>query len=272
MDRNLKIGIVGLGLIGGSIFKALCALKCDVYAVSRSLQTIEKAKKYCPNVSKSLKDLKKCDLIFVCTPMNLVLQVLDKLESIIPAQTIVADVSSLKGFVCKKKRPYKFIPTHPMAGTEFAGFDNSFENLFMDAKWVLTPMKNTDEEDIKKVTDIVKALGGIPIFSNPAEHDKTVALISHMPMLLSQALFKTVQHNKFALKLASSGFRDMTRLALSNEEMAVDMVSLNSENIQNAVLSLYSSIGELLSEDYPKQIKKIKQQRQNMYVEGKNVL
>lgn len=272
MDRSLKVGIVGLGLIGGSIFKALCALKCDVSATSRSSQTIEKAKEYSPKISKSLKDLKDCDLIFVCTPMNGVLEVLDKLESIVPPETIVADVSSLKGFVCNKKRPYKFIPTHPMAGTQFKGFENAFENLFMNAKWVLTPLKETEPEDIKKVTDIIKALGGIPVFSNPIDHDKAVALISHMPMLISQALFKTAQNNSLALKLASSGFRDMTRLALSNEEMASDMVNLNSENIQNAVLSLYSSVGELLSKDYLKQIKQIKQQRQTIYVDGKNIL
>lgn len=272
MDRSLKVGIVGLGLIGGSIFKALCALKCDVRAVSRATQTIEKAKEYSPNISKSLKDLKDCDLIFVCTPMNGVLEVLDKLESIVSAKTIVADVSSLKGFVCNKKRPYKFIPTHPMAGTEFKGFDNSFENLFMDSKWVLTPLKDTAKADIKKVTDIIKAFGSTPIFANPAEHDSAVALISHMPMIVSQAIFKTAQNNPLALKLASSGFRDMTRLALSNEEMAIDMVNLNSQNIQEAVLSLYSSIGELINQDYPKQIRKIKQQRQNMYIDSKNIL
>lgn len=272
MDRNIKVGIVGLGLIGGSIFKALCALKCEVYATSRSGQTIEKAKQYSPNVSKSLKDLKDCDLIFVATPMNQVLEILDILENIVSPETIVADVSSLKSFVCKKKRPYKFIPTHPMAGTEFTGFDNAYENLFMGSKWVLTPLKDTDKKDLKKVTDIIKALGSSPVLANPAEHDKAVALVSHMPMLISQALFKTAQNNPLALKLASSGFRDMTRLALSNEEMAVDMISLNCENIQESVLGLYSAIGELIGENYPKQIKQIKQQRQGMYLDGKNIL
>lgn len=272
MDRNLKIGIVGLGLIGGSIFKALLALKCDVSAVSVSSITVLKAKKYCPNVSKSLSKLKHCDVIFVCTPMHRINWVLDKFEKILPKKTIVADVSSLKGFVCQKKRPYQFIPSHPMAGSECAGFDNAFENMFRGAKWVLTPFQETLPENIKKITDIIYALGATPIFSQPSEHDEAVALISHMPLLVAQALFKTAQGNDLALKLASSGFRDMTRLALSSEELAIDMMSMNSQNVQQALLNLYASIGDLLSKDYPTKIREIKNERQKMYFDGKNVL
>lgn len=272
MDRNLKIGVIGLGLIGGSIFKALCALKCSVFASSKSNTTVAKAKKYCPDVSKSLDIVKDCDIVFVCTPMNRTDEVLNDLEKILPTSAIVADVSSLKKFVCKKKRPYKFIPTHPMAGTEFAGFDNSFETLFKDAKWVLTPCKKMAKTDLKKITNIIQVLGAKPVFTTPEEHDEAVALISHMPMLVSQALFKTAKTNSLAMKLASSGFRDMTRLAASNEEMATDMININSKNIQHALLKLYASIGELLDKNYTSQILKIKRDRQAMYPNGKNIL
>lgn len=272
MDRSLKVGIVGLGLIGGSIFKALCALKCDVYAASRSNLTIQKAKKYSINVSKSLMNLKCCDIVFVCTPMNETLEVLDNLEKVLPPSTVVVDTSSLKNFICKKKRSYVFVPSHPMAGTEFSGFDNSFETLFQDAKWVLTPFENTNKNDIKKITEIIDALGAKTIFSTPEEHDEAVALISHMPMLISQALFKTAKNNSLALKLASSGFRDMTRLALSNEEMANDMINMNCGNIQESLLKLYSSVGELLHKDYRTQIREITRERQVMYLDGKNAL
>lgn len=272
MDRNLKIGVVGLGLIGGSIFKALCALKCDVYAVSKSNQTLAKARNYSTNVSKSLLHLRQCDVIFVCTPINKTMEILDKLDDILNPNTIVTDVCSLKDFISKKKRKYKFIPSHPMAGTEFMGFDYSFESLFQGSKWVLTPLENTNDSDIKKLTDIIEVLGSKPIFTKTNEHDEAVALISHMPMLIAQALFKTAEGNDLALKLASSGFRDMTRLALSNEEMANDMITMNSENIQNAILKLYSSVGELLSNNYPSLIREIKKERQIMYFDGKNIL
>lgn len=272
MDRNLKIGIVGLGLIGGSIFKALCALKCDVYATSRSNQTIQKAKAYSLNISKSLLSLKCCDIIFVCTPINQTLTILEKLDNILSSKTIVTDVCSLKSFLSNKKRKYKFIPSHPMAGTEFSGFDNSFESLFLDAKWVITSDKNTDKKDLKILTDIIDALGAKTVFTTPEEHDEAVALISHMPMLVAQAIFKTAQKNELALKLASSGFRDMTRLAMSNEEMANDMITINSNNIQKALLELYSSIGELTNKDYYTQTRNIKKERQIMYSNGKNIL
>lgn len=273
MDRNLKIGVVGLGLIGGSIFKALCALGCEVYGISRSIHTIEKAKKYSEHVSKSLLQLKKCDIIFVCTPMNKTKVVLDKLDKILPTSAIVADVASIKGFVCDKVRPYKFIPTHPMAGTENCGFDNSYESLFQGAKWVIIPCQkgNAKAPDIKKLKDIINALGAKPVCTTAEEHDEAVALISHMPMIISQALFKTAKGNSLAMKLAASGFRDMTRLALSNEEMANDMVNLNSDNIQQALLKLYASIGSLLEKDYRTQIREIIKERQLMYGNGKNI-
>ena len=94
-----------------------------------------------------------------------------------------------------------------------------------------------------------------------------------MPLLLAQALFYTVKDNELALKLASSGFRDMTRLALSNEEMAVDMVNMNHKNIEQAILKFYSSVGDLIGKNYVKEIEKIKIQRQKMYDKnGKNNL
>ncbi len=264
MDRKLKIGVIGLGLIGGSIFKDLCTLGFDVIGVSKSADTIKKAKKY-SNASDSLQSIKSCDIVFVCTPMNKILSILDELENILDKKTIVSDVCSLKRFLQSKNRPYKFIPSHPMAGTEFSGFDNSFEGLFKGANWILTPFEKTSKKDIEKLGNIIKLLGAKPVFTSADDHDQAVALISHMPMLISQAIFKAACGNELALKIASSGFKDMTRLAMSNEEMAKDMINLNSDNIQNALLKLYSSVGDLLNKDYFEQICEIKKQRKEMF-------
>ncbi len=253
----MKIGIIGLGLIGGSIFKDLKRLGHDVIAISQSQDG--------ECIYKTYDYLKNCNIIFVCTAMNKTVSVLDEIERYVSKDTIVADVCSLKSFVCKKFRPYIFIPTHPMAGTENKGFESSLEGLFKDATWVLTPFKTTPEDAVKKLTDIIKQLGANPLFTTPQKHDEAAAMISHMPMLISQALFLAASENPLAMEMASSGFRDMTRLAMSNEEMAKDMVEMNHKNIENSVLKLYKAVGELTSGDYAELIKQIKTRRSKMF-------
>lgn len=270
----IKLGIVSLGLIGGSILKSLSKEKnIKIYAVTRNPETIEKAKNYTQFVSNDMHTLKCCDIIFVCSPMNKTLKILDELELILPNNTVVADVCSLKEFVMQKEYSYKFIGTHPMAGTENSGFDASFDALFEDAKWVITPHKNTEKDDIQKIKTIIERTKAKPITMPAKEHDKAVALISHMPMILSQALMNTVIEDKNALTLASSGFRDMTRLAMSNTEMAKDMVELNSNNISDAIILFMENTKSLLnSTDYKEKIEKLRNFRSNMYnSDGKNI-
>ena len=260
----MNVGVIGLGLIGGSIFKDLLRLGVNTIGISQS-QSGE-------HICKDYEVLKTCDIVFVCSAMNKTLEILDKLETVLRPETIVTDVCSLKKFVSEKERPYRFIPSHPMAGTENKGFESSMEGLFKGAKWVLTPKTTYSEatgyllpSGTKELISLIEKLGATPIITTPEEHDKAAAMISHMPMVLAQALFLSVKDNSLALDMVSSGFRDMTRLALSNEEMACDMVSMNSDNIQNAILHLYKSVGDLTSGNYPETISKIKAERADMF-------
>lgn len=251
----MKIGVVGLGLIGGSIFKRLRLEGFEVVGISKSQDG--------ENIYKSYEYLKDCNVVFVCSAMNKTLDILDELENFLTPETIVTDVCSLKKFVCEKKRPYRFIPSHPMAGTEHQGFANSFPELFEGANWALTPFDKMD--GITDLIQVIQKTGASVVLTTAEKHDEAVALISHMPMVVAQALFMTASDNPLALDLAASGFRDMTRLALSNTEMANDMVSMNSENIQNAILKLYKSLGDLTSSDYAQKIEQIKEQRAKMF-------
>lgn len=268
----MKIGIYSLGLIGGSLLKALCNNGYEIYAVTRNQQTIETAKAYTNNVSSDINTLKQCDVVFVCSPMSKAIAVLDELEGVVSSNTIVADVCSLKEFVMKKPRPYVFIGSHPMAGTENSGFDASFQELFVGAKWVLTPSEKVSQADIEKLVNIIETTGAKTLIASPKEHDKAVALISHMPMLIAQALVKTAMPDSLAVKLASSGFRDTTRLALSNIDMATDMIELNNDNIKEALNALVNNADVLLNSDYQDSIKYIKDFRSAMYnADGKNI-
>lgn len=269
----MKIGIVSLGLIGGSLFKCLTQTEHEIYAVTRNADTISKAKMLSQHVSDDYKILKDCDVVFVSSPISKTLDILDELEDIVSSKCLVLDCASVKEFVMKKERPYKFIGSHPMAGTEFTGYNNSFKELFVGAKWVLTPSKKISSDDIQTAKKIIKLTGANPIITKAKEHDIAVALISHMPLILSQALFNSVKDNDLALKLASSGFRDMTRLATSNLDMAEDMKKYNTQNIEAAFDNLAVSINEIKNTKDLKILTDIKNMRSNMYSnEGKNIL
>lgn len=252
----MKIGVVGLGLIGGSIFKALRG-KYDVVGCSRSVK-----EEY---VSSDYAVLKDCDIVFVCTPMNVILETLDKLERYVSSNTIVTDVCSLKGFVSKKKYYYKFIPSHPMAGTEKQGWEYSFPELFRGAKWAVTPIDGEFSEEMEILEKVIKDMGAQVIVTTPEEHDKAVALISHLPMVVAQALCENIKDNKLAQVLAASGFRDTTRLALSNLQMASDMVELNRENILKAADRMNDCLKSMFDADYRAKAESIKQFRANLF-------
>ena len=254
----MRIGVIGLGLIGGSIFKSLLeGKKHDVVGISRSVNEY--------NVSNDYTNLQGCDLVFVCTPMNVTLDILDKLENYLDEKTIVTDVCSLKEFVSKKTYKYKFIPSHPMAGTEHQGWDYAFPDLFEGATWAVTLKDDTNLEDFAVLKSVIEELGANTVMTTPQEHDKAVALISHAPMLVAQALCKNILNNKLAQKLAASGFRDTTRLAMSNVEMANDMIVMNKENIKDVVALLNENIDKLFNSDYKKEAKDIKEFRESLY-------
>lgn len=253
----MKIGIIGLGLIGGSIFKALNREKYEVVGVSSSVNA--------ENISKNYSVLSDCDLVFVCTPMGVTLEILDKLESVVRPSTIVTDVCSVKEFVSKKRYSYKFIPSHPMAGTENSGWESSFAELFNGAKWVITPIEGSIDESQELLEKVIEDLGAKVVITTPQEHDEAVALISHMPMIVAQALCENIKDNKLAQILASSGFRDTTRLALSNIQMASDMVNLNKENIDKAVKKLTESLDLILDKNYKQKAQNIKEFRKNLF-------
>lgn len=259
----LKIAIIGLGLIGGSILKSLGESDWEIAAVSKS--SYDKAKSYTPYASDMIEDVRGADVVFVCTPMNEAKNTLKRLENIVSPKCIVCDVCSLKGFL---EGGYKFnyIGTHPMAGTEESGFDASKDDLFLGAKWVITNRNAILEE-------IIKFMGATPVLMDAKTHDFAAAQISHLPMLLSFALFNSVESDE-AKTIAASGFRDTTRLALTNEVLAGDMLKLNKKNIDKSLdlfIKELNHLKNLKDDERIKVLKNISQKRAQMYdKKGKN--
>ena len=256
--KKTKIGVIGLGLIGGSIYKSLKDIgKYDLIGISRTVKE--------DNICNDYNKLSDCEVVFVSTPMNKTLEILDKLENYVSENAIVADVCSLKRFVSEKNYVYKFIPTHPMAGTENSGWDSSFSGLFKNAKWIITPINGVILPEQEILEKIIGDMGAKVVITSPEEHDRAAALISHMPMVAAQALCQNIRDDSLAQIMASSGFKDTTRLALSNTDMAEDMVNMNRDNINEAINSLKNSLDNLMSNDYKNKIENIKNFRKNLY-------
>ena len=276
LQNNLKIAIVGLGLIGGSLYKALVAKNFKkLYACTQNQQTLKKISNEGYVASSELEVLKDCDVIFVCSPISQTVHMVENIHRI-NKSALYVDVASLKLDICEQIKKFdniRFIGSHPMAGTENSGFDASFEELFLNAKWVLTPDENASLDDIELLKKLISILGALPVLMDAASHDKAVAMISHTPMLIAQALIEASQNNEQALKLASSGFRDTTRLAMSNKIMASDMLRFNKQNIKEALEHIVQCANNLLDDEFfAENIDEIIDLRRKMYDEnGKNI-
>lgn len=263
----MKVGVIGLGLIGGSILKALSGFDFELFAVSKS--SYKKALEYTKNASDDMNLVKNCDVVFVCSEMKNTLETLEKLNNIVGEKTIVADVSSVKSFLKDKTFNYNFISSHPMAGKEKTGFEASSSDLFENAYWII-------EKENEILKDLILKMKAKPIVVNLDEHDKATALISHLPLITSIALFNLAKENDLAMKLASSGFRDMTRLSAGSPDMTFDIFKYNFENIEAGIEALNTEFARLKNMDDSEKMelfKNIQAKRLEMYDEnGKNTL
>lgn len=237
----MKIGIVGLGLIGGSLGLDLTRQGYDVIGVSRQLTTCNIAieKKIVSHASVDFAILAQTDLIFICTPIAAILSTINQIINYLPSDTIITDVGSIKSAITNEATELwpNFVGSHPMAGTANQGIEAAEANLFENAPCVITPLKNTSEDAIKKVTEIWRTLGCKVYNSSPEIHDQAVAWISHLPVMISANLIDSCVNNhnkevvKLAKKLASSGFRDTSRVGAGNVELGLMMAQYNHEQL-----------------------------------------
>ncbi len=269
----MRIGIIALGLIGGSLLKNLSDKGIEVVAVTQNPETITAAKRYCMRCTSDIREVKNCNVVFVCTPISKTCETLDELEGIVSKDCIVTDVASVKRLMMRKKYSYKFIGGHPMAGLETSGFKNSVAFLFEGARWVLTPSENATDEDVQTLKKIIKFTGAKTIITSAEEHDYAVALISHLPMLVAQGLMKNAEDDKLAMQLAASGFRDSTRLAMTDKQLAEDMLIYNRDNIEDVLAKFMKQTNALFGdENYAKLAVAIALKRYQLYsIDGKNI-
>ncbi len=240
----MKIGFIGLGLIGGSIAKAVRYFHKDteIIAHSRTQATVDQA------IADGVVDeaygqvdghFADCDYIFLCAPVASNAEYLAQLKPLIRPGCIVTDVGSTKTDIhaCAAKLGMEetFIGGHPMAGSEKTGYASSKRLLIENAYYVITPTKKTPREAVEKYRAFTASLKALPLVLDYRIHDYVTAGVSHLPHIIASSLVNLVKasdtEDGIMKLIAAGGFKDITRIASSSPEMWEQICMANRRNI-----------------------------------------
>ncbi len=239
--------IIGVGLIGGSLAKAIKKnrLANHVWGVSRKQANLTQAKKLgvIDAGSTRLEDwVSKADLIVLAAPISQILPLAQKVALLKSKECMVTDVSSVKGALvatCDTLFKGMFVGGHPMAGSDQSGVAFANAELFKGAVCILTPTQKTKKQAEQKVAQLWRAVGARVTQMSPEKHDTVTAQISHLPHLLSTALVQSLNCGKNRagefLPFAGGGFRDMSRIAGSDPELWAEILLSNRIKIKKAL-------------------------------------
>jgi len=224
-----KTLVIGLGLLGGSIAKALKKhnISQNIFAFDVDIEAIDLAKeqKIIENIILLDDDLSEFDLIAICAPLNQYQQIFSKINSKINPQALIFDIGSIKDFKIKNI-PQNFVPCHPIAGSAESGFENSQEDLFLNKKFLICK-NNNNAEKAQEIFKIAQKIGAIPDFIEAQKHDEIYGLVSHLPQFLSFLC------TEFSLKnIENNFFKNAFRLDDSNPEIWKDIFDLNQNYLQ----------------------------------------
>lgn len=252
---KINVGILGLGLIGGSLGFDLRSQGHHILGVSRREATCQKAVALgsVDQASVDLSLLAAAEVVFICTPLALIVPQLEQLSAHLSTATVVTDVGSAKAQIVKAISPLwnNFIGGHPMAGKTDSGIEAAQRHLFVDRPYVLTPITTTPTTAITVVEEIVRSLGANIHYCQPEQHDRAVSWISHLPVMVSSSLIAACLSEtdpdvlQLAQKFASSGFRDTSRVGGGNPELGVMMARYNRQALLRSLQQYRHNLDEL---------------------------
>jgi len=253
-----QVTIIGVGLIGGSFALALRRAGFDGiitgWGGQRSL-SIALDRGIIDSVEESFNSGEICrsDLIYLACPINSIISFIETYNKQLKPGALLTDAGSTKQKICESARLHlprsiEFIGGHPMAGSEKTGAENASADLFDGAAYIITPDEFSHPEPVAQLEVLIKELGARPITVSALHHDRAVALVSHLPQLLSTALAAAILKRGEAdrlLLLSGRGFQDMTRLAASDWSIWGDIISTNRENILESISQMIGSLEEV---------------------------
>lgn len=240
-----RITIIGLGLIGGSIGLALKQAGLsgvEIVGHSRRRETeslAERMKAIDRGEHNLAQAVQGAGMVIIATPVLTVREVMEQIADSLAEGAVVTDAASTKAHVMAWARellpPHvSFVGGHPMAGKEHQGIENSDADLFRGKAYCICPSVDASEGAVRSVVGLARLLGAEPMFVDPAEHDVYAAAVSHLPLMVAAALFNLVRTSPSwpdMSLMASSGFKDTTRLASGDPRMAHDIWVTNREAI-----------------------------------------
>jgi prephenate dehydrogenase len=245
VSTTRRANVAGLGLIGGSIARALGERGWHVSGDDQRADRVEQA------LSRGIIHASGLDadaeITFVATPvLSLPEQVRRALAD---TRGLVTDVGSVKGAIVSAIDDARFVAGHPMAGSELVGLDGADGSMFEGAVWVLTPSPTTPDASFAAVAAVVAELGADVVVLPADRHDQVVAVISHVPHLTAATLMglasDRAEEHAALLRLAAGGFRDMTRIASGHPAMWLDICAENRDAILSALDGLIDGLGNM---------------------------
>jgi prephenate dehydrogenase len=244
MSERIKVGIVGLGLMGGSIALALRKTGKSYYFVGldHNPKHCEEALKLgiVDEIAEDLDALETCDIVFLSVPVDAIIAIAERFEPKNEACTVI-DLGSTKARISQSipaRKRHFFVTAHPMTGTEKFGPQAAFDKLYEDKVVVLCDMEKSGALQRKRAVELFTSLRMKIVYMDAKEHDRHAAFISHMPHAVSYALANAVMRQEdpeSIVALAGGGFRDMSRIAKSSPNMWEDIFRQNKENLLEAI-------------------------------------
>ncbi len=243
------IGIVGLGLIGASMAKALTEQGHQVLGIDTNEQTMKYAL-LTGTISAELTDaaVPSCDMLMLAVYPQAAVETLTRLAPTIPSTTLVMDLCGVKRVVCEpcfalaERYGFSFIGGHPMAGRQYSGIKYAEAGLFRGASMILVPREGEDLFLISKVSELMHQVGFATVaISSPEEHDRMIAFTSQLAHVVSNAYVQSPTANKLHL-FAGGSYRDMTRVASLNEVMWTELFMENADLLEEELDSLMEKL------------------------------
>jgi len=247
--QESRIAIIGLGLMGGSLALALKGKCAALYGIDSHLPTVELAidtKIVDQADTDPAKLLPQADLVILAMPVQIILNFMQNLPSLVTKPCIVIDLGSTKKDIVGAMSilPERFDPVggHPICGKEKLGLENANGSLFQNAPFVVTPLERTTQRAKSALAKIISAIGAHLIEMTAEDHDRILATTSHLPFLLASALAQATSQE--FVSFVGSGFKSTSRLAGTPSHMMMGILKSNRDNILNSIRTFRNSLDE----------------------------